>query len=157
MISHDLQNKPVAAEASGCWLPTRVEISWDVAGEGFVNAPEATRHAIFGEGECAGIVRVVAAIEMRVGQAVGVRMRVDRGEESRRVSHEVARIASCTLTRDAAAGLVHLDAAEAQATVSITLRACRDGVSLIFARSSVFEMLGVPGGRVEPPTLRAGE
>lgn len=155
MISRSTQHRTVAVEATPQRLLTRVEIAWGVAGEGLSAAPAAIRRAILGDGASRGTVRVIAAIELTESEIATVKLWIERGDGSRAAVIEVASIERAVVTRDDSAGLLHVDGAEGAANVLVTLRTCRDGVSLLFARSSIFEVLGVPGGRVESPSLRA--
>lgn len=157
MISHGLAGKCVAIEAADGRAPVRVEIAWEVAGEGLSQAPEALRRDLFGDDGCGGTVRIVAAIDIGEGDSASARLRAEGETGSRRTSVEIACLDECAVTRDASRGLVHIDGVHERAELLITFRAYGQGGALVFARTSVFDLLGIPGGRVEPPTLRASE
>jgi hypothetical protein len=125
--------------------------------EALASAPRAIRDVIVGEHPRAATARLVAFIDLPERDAASVSLRVERGDAVAGATVLVANIAPARVQRDDSLGLVHVDAAADGLRLTVTLRSCRDGVTLLYARSSVFEMLGVPGGRAEPPLLRAVE
>ncbi len=138
-------------------LPTRVEIAWDMTCEALASAPQAIRDSIVHGHARAATARLLALIDLSQPDGPSVSIRVERGDAVAGASVLVANMAAAHILRDDSVGLVHLDAAADGLHLNVTLRSCRDGVTLLYARSSVFEALGVPGGRVEPPLLRAIE
>lgn len=116
-------------------LRTPVVIAWDVA------LPANHR----------AIARVTTSIEQIDDRHAALRIHLDRRDGSSPL--EIARADTATLTHDEERGLLHLDLAEPARSLAITLRSCRDGVSLLYARSNIFHSLRITGGRIEPPVL----
>jgi hypothetical protein len=97
---------------------------------------------------------LVAFVELCEPDAASVTLYLEPGESVVGTTVLVASMPRASVLRDHIVGLVHVDAADDVAQFRMTLRTCRDGVTLLYAWSSVFERFGVPGGRVEPPLLR---
>ena len=157
MTSLSRQPRGVAVDATPHRLPSRVEIAWDMTCGALASAPQAIRDSIVGAHGRTASARLVALMDLPEQDAARVTIRVERGDAVAGATVLVANMAPARILRDESVGLVHVDVASDALRLSVTLRSCRDGVTLLYARSSVFETLGVPGGRVEPPRLRAVE
>lgn len=159
MIARDRSAQGITIDALPKRTHVRFEIAWSFAGEALSQAPAPIRRVIFGDRPPYGSVRLVAVVSVHEKESVPAEalLRLERGEGVEAAAVQLARIDRIVSARDEATRTIGIDGFGTDATIGVTIRECADGVALLYARTSVFDLLGVPGGRVEPPTLLSAE